>query len=159
VGPCVPQHHSHASQLSHASHFFSPFTPFDWPTRPLVLPARHSLLVAPRSALPAPRPTSPSVSSPGRSSIRCCQRDRRPSRWYRAVFEGTESFPGNVQSLQAMAKACKNPTVHFFAVTGATHFSALAPANQLIASKVLRDDGPATNLAFTEEELSQLIPR
>ena len=75
------------------------------------------------------------------------------------VFEGTKSFPGNVQSLQAMAKVCKNPMVRFFAVTGASHFSALAPANQLIASKVLRDDGPATNLAFTKEELSHLIPQ
>ena len=75
------------------------------------------------------------------------------------VFEGTKSFAGNVQSLQAMAKACKNPMVRFFPVTGATHFSALAPANQLIASKLLRDDGPATNLAFTEDELSHLIPQ
>ena len=52
------------------------------------------------------------------------------------VFEGTDQ--GNLSSLQAMAKATKNPMVHFLPVTGATHFSILAPTNALIAQDTRR---------------------
>ena len=40
------------------------------------------------------------------------------------VFAGTKSYPGNIQSLQAMAKVSKNSVVHFLAVKGANHSSA-----------------------------------
>jgi acetyl esterase/lipase len=70
------------------------------------------------------------------------------------VFEGTNE--GNLDSLRAMAKASKNPKVQFFAIRGATHFSILAPVNRLIAQKVLKDEGPQSNLAFTEDELNKL---
>jgi acetyl esterase/lipase len=87
---------------------------------------------------------------------------RSPGRWLHSVkcptfvFEGTEE-PGNLRSLQALAAASHNPLVHTYPVRGANHFSILYPVTRLIARKVLRDEGPATNLAFTEEELSQSV--
>jgi dipeptidyl aminopeptidase/acylaminoacyl peptidase len=84
---------------------------------------------------------------------------RSPGRWLHSihtpvfVFEGTNQ--GNLRALQTMARTSTNPQVHFFQVRGATHFSTLAPTTRLIADKILRDDGPACNLSFTEEEVSK----
>jgi dipeptidyl aminopeptidase/acylaminoacyl peptidase len=84
---------------------------------------------------------------------------RSPARWLHSirvpafVFEGT--VQGNLRSLQAMSQISNNPKVHFHPVKGANHFSILAPTNHLIATKILRDDGPALNMSFTEEELNQ----
>jgi hypothetical protein len=52
-----------------------------------------------------------------------------------------------------------NPLAHFYPVRGADHFSILAPTTRLIAGKILRDDGPAANIAFTEEELHRPFAR
>jgi len=87
---------------------------------------------------------------------------RAPIRWLHSikspvfVFEGTRR-PGNLDSLKAMARATTNPMVHFFPVSGADHFSILAPTTQFIAESVLRDDGPVTHLAFNGQELNQLF--
>jgi dienelactone hydrolase len=88
---------------------------------------------------------------------------RSPGKWLATitrptfVFEGTSR--GNLASLQAMARSSTNPKVHFLAVRGADHFSILAPTTRLVADKILRDDGPACNLAFTEDEVSKLFGR
>ena len=88
---------------------------------------------------------------------------RSPGRWLHSmqvpvfVFEGT--VQGNLDSLQAMARSSQNPKLHFHPVKGANHFSVLAPTNRLIAQKILRDDGPTANLAFTEEELGKPFGR
>jgi acetyl esterase/lipase len=85
---------------------------------------------------------------------------RSPGKWLDSVrsplfvFEGTAK-PGNLTSLQTMQQGSKNPLIHFHPVKGATHFTILAPTNQLIASRILKDEGPTTNLAFTEEELNK----
>jgi hypothetical protein len=52
-----------------------------------------------------------------------------------------------------MARASTNRMVRFLPVKGVNHFSILAPTNEIIAAKILRDQVPATNLSFTEEEL------
>jgi acetyl esterase/lipase len=84
---------------------------------------------------------------------------RSPGRWLGSirsqtfVFEGTNQ--ANLSSLQAMSRATTNPMVRFLPVKGADHFSTLAPTNRLIAQKILQDEGPATNIAFTEEELNR----
>jgi dipeptidyl aminopeptidase/acylaminoacyl peptidase len=70
------------------------------------------------------------------------------------VIEGTGH--GNVSSLRTMAAASTNAHVRFLAVEGADHFALLAPTNRLIAQRILRDDGPASNLSFTEAELTAL---
>jgi acetyl esterase/lipase len=89
---------------------------------------------------------------------------RSPGRWLDSVraplfvFEGADR-PGNISSLRAMARASTNPLIRFLPVKGVNHFSILAPANELVAAKILRDDGPTTNIAFSEEELSQVGER
>jgi acetyl esterase/lipase len=88
---------------------------------------------------------------------------RSPGRWLHSiqspvfVFEGTQQ--GNLRSLQAMARSTSNPLAHFHPVRGATHFSILAPTTGLVAAKILKDTGPATNIAFTEEELNRPFAR
>jgi dipeptidyl aminopeptidase/acylaminoacyl peptidase len=83
---------------------------------------------------------------------------RSPGRWLHSirsstfVFEGTEQ--GNIESLQAMARASTNPKVHFYPVNGANHFNLLDPTTRLIAGRILKDEGPSTNITFTEEEVS-----
>jgi hypothetical protein len=73
------------------------------------------------------------------------------------VFEGT--VDSNLGSLQAMSRASTNALVHFHIIRGADHFGTLAPTTRLIAEKILRDDGPATNIAFTDDELSRPFAR
>jgi hypothetical protein len=86
---------------------------------------------------------------------------RAPERWLSSirspvfVFEGTGQ--GNIAALQFMAGASANPNVHFLPVRGADHFSVLAPTTRLIASKILRDEGAASNLTFGEQEVNQLF--
>jgi hypothetical protein len=73
------------------------------------------------------------------------------------IFEGTEG--GNLDSLQVLARASDNPLVRAYPVRGADHFSVLAPVTRLIADRILRDEGPTTNLAFTEDELNKLLAK
>ncbi len=74
------------------------------------------------------------------------------------VLEGTDQ-PGNIDSLQAMERACQNPLVWFCPVQGANHFNILAPGTKLIAEKVLRDVGPATEISISDAELNALFGR
>ena len=39
---------------------------------------------------------------------------------------------------------------------GVDHFGILAPANELIAAKILRDDDPTTDIAFSEAEPAEI---
>jgi acetyl esterase/lipase len=84
---------------------------------------------------------------------------RSPGKWLHSVqsplfvFEGT--VQGNIDALRAMQCATTNPKIHFHPVKGATHFSILQPTTRLIAAKILRDSGPATNLSFAEDELNK----
>jgi dipeptidyl aminopeptidase/acylaminoacyl peptidase len=86
---------------------------------------------------------------------------RSPGRWLDAVrcplfvLEGT-GWSGNIAALRSMARASKNPRIRFLPVQGVNHFSILGPANELIAAKILADDGPTTRIAFTEEELDRI---
>jgi dipeptidyl aminopeptidase/acylaminoacyl peptidase len=86
---------------------------------------------------------------------------RSPGRWLDSVrsplfvLEGTDE-QGNLDSLRAMARRTSNRLIRFLAVPGVNHFSILAPANERVAAKILSDDGPTTNIAFTEAELSEI---
>ncbi len=88
---------------------------------------------------------------------------RSPGRWLASirtpvfVFEGTAQ--GNLDCLQNMARASTNPKAHFLPVRGANHFTLLAPTTRLIADKILRDDGPACNLSFSEDEVNKVAGR
>ncbi|MBL8301084.1 MAG: prolyl oligopeptidase family serine peptidase [Rhodanobacteraceae bacterium] len=82
---------------------------------------------------------------------------RSPGRWISSitsptfVFEGADQ--GNMVPLIRMQAASTNPKVSFIAVENATHFSVLAPINRLVASKILQDTGPATNLTFPDSAI------
>jgi alpha/beta superfamily hydrolase len=84
---------------------------------------------------------------------------RSPGRWLESIHGPTFVFEGvkpssNIASLEAMAKATKNPMIHFLRVEGADHFSVLGPINALLAKKILADQGPQTNINFTAPELN-----
>lgn len=84
---------------------------------------------------------------------------RTPLKWVDSiqsrtfVLEGMRR-PGNASSLTTLSKASHNSNVSFLAVQNANHFNILAPATRLIADKILRDVGPATNIAINEGELN-----
>ncbi len=61
-----------------------------------------------------------------------------------------------LDSLQSMARASKNPQIHFIPVKGVNHFSILAPINELIAAKILQDQGKATTLSISQEDLDSI---
>jgi dipeptidyl aminopeptidase/acylaminoacyl peptidase len=85
---------------------------------------------------------------------------RSPGHWLASIKSPTFVLEGagpdsNIGELQVLKGLCTNAQVHFLPVRGASHFSVLAPTNQLVAKKILADDGPKCNLAFTEEELAK----
>lgn len=85
---------------------------------------------------------------------------RAPVRWLDSVtapvfaFEGTNQ--GNLAALQTLARASKNPRLHFYPVSGATHFSILAPVTTLLAKKIEADTGPTCSIAISPDELNRL---
>jgi dipeptidyl aminopeptidase/acylaminoacyl peptidase len=69
------------------------------------------------------------------------------------VIEGSAS--PNAGSLQAMsARRPANPKLSFIAVNGGDHFNVLAPVNELIAEKIIRDTGQGS-LALQAGEVNQ----
>ncbi|HEY2911443.1 MAG TPA: prolyl oligopeptidase family serine peptidase [Gemmataceae bacterium] len=83
---------------------------------------------------------------------------RSPIRWLAGITSTTlvieGSRPGNIDALNAMSRASKNPKVQFVPVLGATHFNVLVPMNRKIAQKIINDTGPQCNIAFTTEEVN-----
>jgi pimeloyl-ACP methyl ester carboxylesterase len=88
---------------------------------------------------------------------------RSPGKWLPSirvpmfVIEGT--FQGNIGSLKWMESRCTNPLVHFFPVTGATHFSVLSPVEKLIVQQILRDTGETCQIELTEESLKEIYKK
>jgi acetyl esterase/lipase len=84
---------------------------------------------------------------------------RAPVKWLQDiskptfVFEGSDQ-PSNIASLNVLLKASANPLIHFYSIRGKNHFSTLAPITKVIGTKILLDDGPSSNIEFTEEELN-----
>ena len=82
---------------------------------------------------------------------------RSPGCWLHSVksplfvMEGESS--ANATALQSMKAASKNPLIRFLAVPGVDHFSILAPANEVIAAKILADAGPSMAITLSESEL------
>jgi acetyl esterase/lipase len=70
------------------------------------------------------------------------------------VIEGTG---GNIRPFTAMRSKSRNPLVTFLAVDGASHFSVLAPANEVIARAILADTGPATRIELSEAQLATAL--
>lgn len=68
------------------------------------------------------------------------------------VIEG--QLGGNAQSIALLQKKVVAGThVHFLLVPGASHFSQLASSTEVVARKILADDGPSSNISLTVDEL------
>jgi hypothetical protein len=86
---------------------------------------------------------------------------RSPMYWLRDVkaptfvFEGSET-PSNATAVRLMSQRPASALVHFYIVQGMTHFSILAPANQLIAKKIVQDDGAAADIQFADNDISAI---
>ncbi|WP_223164578.1 alpha/beta hydrolase family protein [Massilia rubra] len=82
---------------------------------------------------------------------------RSPARWLASVRSPVfviEGAAGNIDSLLAMRSATSNPHIRFVPVKGANHFSVLAPANRVIAQKILHDSGAVTNITLSAPEMT-----
>jgi acetyl esterase/lipase len=104
----------------------------------------------------------PSEFTPFDTSDRRAVELRSPGRWLGSIKRPTfviEGTGGNISSLEAMAKSCKNPLVHFVTAKGMDHFRVLAPTNVLIARKILADRGATCSITLTDEEASRPFAR
>jgi Fe-S cluster assembly iron-binding protein IscA/alpha/beta superfamily hydrolase len=82
---------------------------------------------------------------------------RAPIRWLHGIRSRTfviEGTGGNLGSLEAMQRVCRNPQVSFVKVAGANHFKVLK-INRLIAGKLLADTGDQCNVMLLEEEVEK----
>ena len=61
--------------------------------------------------------------------------------------------------MQTMAaSAAKQHKSHFWSVMKANHFNILAPVTKLIAEKILKDEGPTTNITIEQDGPVRLNP-
>lgn len=84
---------------------------------------------------------------------------RAPGLWLdsvRSPLFAIEATGGNIDSLRAMQTSNRNPMIRFIEVPGKTHFSVLAPTNEVIASKILADTGATMGITFTDAEINAL---
>ena len=85
---------------------------------------------------------------------------RSPGYWLGSMqsplwaIEGTDE-PSNIDALRTMRAEPHPARAHFLEVKEATHFGVLAPANQLLAQKIMADTGPTSTLTVTESELNR----
>ncbi len=83
---------------------------------------------------------------------------RAPEAWLPAigsrVFVLEGEAQGNIAELRGMQARNHNPLVTFVPVPGATHFSILAPATDVIAAKIVRDTGPQTTISLAADEIA-----
>ncbi|UUZ51936.1 alpha/beta fold hydrolase [Massilia sp. B-10] len=88
---------------------------------------------------------------------------RSPIRWMDAVkrplFVLEGAADGNMQDLQEMAKANKNPMIRFLPVPKKSHFSILTPGNELIASKILAQPDVAADQMLTPADAKTISER
>jgi acetyl esterase/lipase len=70
------------------------------------------------------------------------------------VLEGTKGN-SNTEALRAMAKVSTNPQAHFVEITGADHFSVLAPTNAILAQKIRQDTGEVSNINISKTEVDR----
>jgi acetyl esterase/lipase len=81
---------------------------------------------------------------------------RSPGYWLdsvRAPLFVIEGTAGNIEALRTMQSKSTNPLVRFVSVPGLDHFGILAPANEVIAAKILADKGPTASMTLSEQEV------
>jgi acetyl esterase/lipase len=88
---------------------------------------------------------------------------RSPALWLHSirsrtfVFEGTEGIPTYRFALEDMKERSKNPLIGFYLINNGDHFNILAPINRKIADRILKDEGPKTNIGFAPDEFAGLF--
>lgn len=81
---------------------------------------------------------------------------RSPGYWLHSVRSPLfviEGAGGNIEDLRGMRARSTTPLIHFVEVPGVDHFGVLAPANEVIAAKILADSGPTARIILSEQEL------
>lgn len=73
------------------------------------------------------------------------------------VFAGTER--DNIDDLRRMRRMTQNPKIHFHPIEGGDHFNILVPMTRMVAEKILKDNGPVSNIEFTDGELEKVMAR
>jgi acetyl esterase/lipase len=91
------------------------------------------------------------------------RRMRSPQVWLNAiavptfVIEGTRE--GNHTDLKTLSQQATQPYIRFYPITGADHFTVLAPINDYIAQKIRADNGPTSNIELSPAALNQAFAR
>lgn len=73
------------------------------------------------------------------------------------VVEGARQ--GNVDSLRTLARTSQNPLLRCVEVPGADHFDVLAPANAVLAQKILQDTGPDCGITLDANDIGAQLRR
>jgi dienelactone hydrolase len=85
---------------------------------------------------------------------------RAPYLWLSSIKSPTFVLVGgndsDAREVRYMAGLPAPPPVHFYVVPNMTHYTILAPANAMIANKILNDTGPTTNIQFTQLDIDSL---
>jgi acetyl esterase/lipase len=87
---------------------------------------------------------------------------RAPGRWLDSVKTTLfviEGSGGNIDSLKALQASNRNPMIRFVTVGKKDHFSILAPANELIASRILADTGANAGITLTDADADAIGSR
>lgn len=87
---------------------------------------------------------------------------RSPIYWLDNIESPTfliEGRDGNSENLEKMEQAYQSDKLHYFVVEGADHFSALAPATEVVAEKILADTGAEVHIDISQGELDEAMNR
>lgn len=83
---------------------------------------------------------------------------RAPGMWLSSIRNRTivieGAVEGNRDQLELMQRESTNPQISFVLVPNASHFSVLAPGNEVIARAILADTGEAPVLNVTEADIT-----
>jgi dipeptidyl aminopeptidase/acylaminoacyl peptidase len=88
---------------------------------------------------------------------------RWPGTWLHSIhspvfiLEGEQD--GNMDDFKTMKGKNNYPLIKFVSVPNAGHFSILAPANELLAERILADDGENVNIKITAKEIAAIMDR
>lgn len=88
---------------------------------------------------------------------------RSPAYWLHGVnvplFVIEGQYQGNAGAVTGMKASTTNPRIRFLIVPGKTHMSVLAPANELIAEKILGDGPSSLGIIITDAEANAIGSR
>ncbi|MBE1236719.1 prolyl oligopeptidase family serine peptidase [Phaeovibrio sulfidiphilus] len=87
---------------------------------------------------------------------------RSPGYFLRSVksptfhFEGAQDWVRTFEDLNELAEQESIP-FQAFRIHGADHFSVIHPVTRMLAQKILKDTGDQTDIAFTEDDIREIV--